>query len=125
MERMSEFKIKKHNSVYLYKLNHNLWFEVDFNKYRDEAIKAVARNIINGVYEKRNEDETGTQGLWDLANDIVSKELGYLESMMWQIGECKELSHEDFSLLVEDIYDELKEYAYKEVIKTLKGENNE
>jgi len=125
MIEVNEFKIKITKSKFLFKLNHNLWVQVDFEKYRTEAIAAVGNNLKQGVYEKKIEDETGTQGLWDLANEIVSNELGYLEYMVAQQGDSESLSIEDFNLLAEDVYDELKKYARQEVINLLKNQIKE
>jgi len=103
-----------------YKLTSNLFLTINYRKYIPEVINATVNYLKKGMYKGEEEDESDTGGYWDLANTIVSREIGWLEDMIYK-GEAP-IEPQDIDELIDVVYDDVKRFAaqlMKEVI--LKG----
>ena len=103
-----------------YYLTDNLKLMIDYGKYKEKTFKALSTYLDRGIYKGKEEDEEGIGAFWDLANHILSREIGWLERLIYN-GEIDIISLQDLDELLDIIYDDVKEYAVKLLSQTLLG----
>lgn len=107
-----------------YQLTDNLKLVIDYSKYKDKTFKALSNYLDRGIYKGKEEDESGVGAFWDLANHILSKELGWIERLVYE-GEIDVITPQDLDELLDILYDDIKEYAVKLLSETLLGKQED